>query len=128
MVDHRFTVRGADNKDYSADVVTVQNWVRAGRVTRDTMIFDRTSNAWLRAGDLMDLFAQEPPVVADMRAAQEGSNSLVGIIVIGVLGLIIWFCGGEVNGLSFATFLGVALGVMSIILLFVWFSRRSKLM
>ena len=66
--------------------------------------------------------------MAEVRAPQTGSNSLVGIIVVGVLGLIIWFCGGEVNGVGFATFLGLALVVMSIILLFVWFSKRGKLM
>jgi hypothetical protein len=128
MAEHRFVVRGADNKDYAADMATVQAWVRAGRVTRETMICDRTSDAWVRAGGVPDLFAQEPPVVAEVRAPQTGSNSLVGIIVVGVLGLIIWFCGGEVNGVGFATFLGLALVVMSIILLFVWFSKRGKLM
>jgi hypothetical protein len=67
-----FLVHGIDGRDYPADLESLQQWAREGRITPEQQIYSYESGAWLPARELpalRDLFAAMPA------AQNQGSSS-----------------------------------------------------
>jgi hypothetical protein len=117
-----FTVRGADGREYSADLETVRRWVAEGRIDPQQQILRRDTNEWVVANTIESLFPPAaPPVVRPKKVVSLPAT----LTLMGISGLL-WL-GGITGGFSCATFLGFMLLAVSVVFLVVWFVQQGKL-